>query len=245
MSKYLVLGGTSAVALEYIRAHSWQAGDEIVMQYAHSSTAIENLQQELAQSPVKITAMAADFLDMDSTRDFVAQLAELKFIPTHVLALNAVPIENKRFTEERWEDFAAQMAVSVRAVVLILQSFIRKMAKTKTGKIVLVLSEGTIGVPPKYLSSYITSKYALLGLGRALASEYAGKIAVNMVSPAMMETKFLAGVYDGVVEKTAQENPYKRNCTPLDVANVLEFLFSAKNTFTTGANIPVTGGTQF
>lgn len=41
-------------------------------------------------------------------------------------------------------------------------------------------------------------------MGKALASEYAPKgIQVNMISPSMMEMRFLANVYGGVVEQTA------------------------------------------
>ena len=101
-------------------------------------------------------------------------------------------------------------------------------------------------VPPKFLDGYVTAKYALMGMGKALASEYAPKgIQVNMISPSMMETRFLANVYGGVVEQTAAINPLKRNARPEDVAGLIEYLFSDKNTFVTGVNFPVTGGALF
>lgn len=90
------------------------------------------------------------------------------------------------------------------------------------------------------------AKYALMGMGKSLAAEYASKgIQVNMISPSMLETKFLANVYDGVVEQTAAANPAKRNARPEDVAGLIEYLFSDSNTFVTGANIPVTSGEEF
>ena len=101
-------------------------------------------------------------------------------------------------------------------------------------------------MPTKFLSTYVTAKYALLGLGKALAAEYAGRgLQVNMVSPSMMDTKFLENVYGGVVEQSAKNNPQQRNATPEDVASLIEYLFSEANTFITGANIPVTGGEVF
>ena len=76
---------------------------------------------------------------------------------------------------------------------MILQAFIPKMSKQNYGKIVFMLSAYLLGIPPKFQSPYITVKYALLGLMRNLASEYAAKgIMVNAVSPDMMETKFLS-----------------------------------------------------
>ena len=120
------------------------------------------------------------------------------------------------------------------------------MAKAKQGKATLGLSSCFIGVPPKFLAGYVTVKYALMGMGKALASEYAPKgIQVNMISLSMMETRFLANVYGGVVEQTAAANPLKRNVRPEDVAGLIEYLFSDKNTFVTGVNFPVTGGEVF
>lgn len=234
------------MATEFIAAHNWVPGDEMVLQYAHSRAAVEEIVARLGARYPEVTARAvqADFADMSSTEQFVADLQATGFIPTHVLVLGAAPLENMRFTELDWADFQLQLQVQLRGIVIALQSFIKKMARAKGGHIALVLSECVLGVPPKFLTAYVTAKYAIMGLGRALAAEYAGKIAVNMVAPAMMETKLIAGIYDGVVEKTAAANPYKRNCAPADVAALLEFLFT-KNTFTTGAVIPVTGGTQF
>lgn len=57
--------------------------------------------------------------------------------------------------------------------------------------------------------------------------------------------EILANVYGGVVEQTAAANPLKRNARPEDVAGLIEYLFSDKNTFVTGGNFPVTGGEVF
>ncbi|MBQ6975936.1 MAG: SDR family oxidoreductase, partial [Selenomonadaceae bacterium] len=78
------------------------------------------------------------------------------------------------------------------------------------------------------------------------AAEYAPKnIRVNMISPSMMQTKFIQNIYGAIVEQSAAKNPMKRNATPEDVAGLIEYLFSAENAFVTGANIPVAGGENF
>ena len=138
------------------------------------------------------------------------------------------------------------MTVQCRALIVVLQAFIKQLTKAKQGKIVIGLSSCTINMPPKYLSSYVMAKYALMGLGKALAVEYAPKnIQINMVSPSMMETKFLQNMHEQVVHQSAAGNPAKRNVTTEDVVGVIEYLFSDANTFITGVNIPVTGGDGF
>ena len=242
-NRYLLLGASSELCGAFLRCHHWQEDDEIIAQYFRRKDALAEMQ---AKIPARMELRQADFNDGDSTKNFANALENDAFVPTHILHVPAVPIENLRFTECPWEKAAAQINVQCRSLWIVLQAVIKKMAKAKRGKIILGLSSCSIDVPPKFLSTYVTAKYALLGLGKALAAEYAGRgLQVNMVSPSMMDTKFLENVYGGVVEQSAKNNPQQRNATPEDVASLIEYLFSEANTFITGANIPVTGGEVF
>lgn len=227
----------------FLRSHDWQKDDEIIAQYFHSKEMLEQVRQKMA---AKMELHQANFDDEDSTQKFAAWLKERKFVPTHILHVPAIPIESQRFSEAKWLEAEQQIYVQCRSLWVVLQSVIKGMVKAKSGKIILGLSSCTMNVPPRFLTSYVMAKYALLGLGKALAAEYAPKgIQVNMISPSMMETKFLEKVYGGVVEQSAGANPMGRNATPKDVAEVIEYLFSDSNTFVTGANVPVTGGETF
>lgn len=241
--RYLLLGASSDLCCTFLRKHIWQEGDEIVAQYFRSAEELKKIAQDI---PVRMQLLQADFRDLESTENFAGRLKADGFVPTHILHVPAVPIENQRFTEISWSDAENQMTVQCRALIIVLQTLIKQMVKTKQGKIVIGLSSCTINVPPKYLSSYVMAKYALMGLGKALAAEYAPKnIQVNMVSPSMMETKFLEKMHEQVVQQSAAGNPSKRNVMPEDVVGVIEYLLSDANTFITGANIPVTGGDGF
>lgn len=241
--RYLLLGASSDLCCTFLRRHRWQEDDEIVAQYFRNVKELEKISQEI---PAQMRLVQADFRDEESTVAFANGLKSEGFVPTHILHVPAVPVENQRFTEIVWGDAERQIMVQCRALVIVLQAVIKQMAKVKQGKIIIGLSSYTINVPPKYLSGYVMAKYALMGLGKALAVEYAPKnIQVNMVSPSMMETKFLQRIPEQVVEQSAASNPTKRNVMPGDVVGVIEYLFSDGNTFITGANIPITGGEEF
>ena len=243
MGKYLLLGASSELCLTFMEQHEWQENDEIIAQYCRSRDKLEQLQKAI---PAKMELWQADFSDETSTAAFAEKLKQNKIVPTHILHVPAVPIENMRFTEIDWGDTEKQLNVQCRSLWMVLQAVIKEMAKAKQGKVLLGLSSCSLGVPPKFLAGYVTAKYALMGMGKALASEYAPKgIQINMISPSMMETKFLANVYGGVVEQTAAANPLKRNARPEDIAGLIEYLFSDSNTFVTGVNLPVTGGEIF
>jgi 3-oxoacyl-[acyl-carrier protein] reductase len=120
------------------------------------------------------------------------------------------------------------------------------MAKDGFGKIVFMLSSVCYGVPPKTLAHYTTTKYALLGLMKALAAEYADKhISINAVSPSMMDTSFLSELPAKLIEISAAAHPLKRNASTREVAPIIKFLLSRDADYITGANIPIAGGSVF
>ena len=226
-----------------MRRHDWHEGDKIIAQYFSNEKTLREIQQKIS---AEMILRQADFSDAESTNIFAESLKAENFCPTHILHVPAVPVENKRFTEIFWTDAEKQFNVQCRSLWQVLQAVMPKMSKAKFGNIVLILSSYTLNVPPKFWSSYVMAKYALMGLGKSLAAEYAPKnIRVNMISPSMMQTKFIQNIYGAIVEQSAAKNPMKRNATPEDVAGLIEYLFSAENAFVTGANIPVAGGENF
>ena len=243
MSRYLILGASSEVSLAFMKSHEWTPDDEILAQYHSHSAALEDI---AAKIPAKVFTHRADFLTEEGIADFVRVIQEREFVPTHILHASAFPVKNRRLTELCWADFHAQITIQVRAFFEVMKAVIKPMAKSGGGRVVVVLSSGTLNVPPAYMADYITAKYALMGLAKALAAEYAPKkIFVNMISPSMMDTKFIAALYSAVSEQSAAGNPMKRNAMPEDCAGLVEYLLSNKNTFITGANIPVTGGEEY
>ncbi len=108
------------------------------------------------------------------------------------------------------------------------------------------------GVP--YLSDYVASKFAVLGLTQAMAFELAPfGIRVNCVCPGFvataMQTRELAWEADlrGVEPKAVRQmwidaTPLGRLETPEDVAKVVAFLASDAAGFLTGEAISVNGG---
>lgn len=239
--KYLILGASSDLGMNFIKNNDWRSDDEVVLQY-HSNKKF--LDKKLN---CKYTYLQADFSSEESTLYFINLIKRLDFVPTHILYIPAIPLEYKRFNEYNWnDDVENQMNVQCRAFFLIIQSLIKKMTKQGFGKIVVILSSVTIGVPPKFLSVYVMVKYAMLGLIRSLAIDYASKnIQFNMVSPSMMETKFLKNVYEQVIMQSAIENPMRRNVKVEEVTSVIKYLFSDECSFMTGTNIPITGGSIF
>lgn len=235
----LILGASSDVGCELIKRNA-DKYDVILAHYCRSEERLRVLQKETG---TKLHLLQADFTDGNSVGHMIEEISERKLCPTHIVHLSAPKFYNVKFAKSRWEQFEEEWQTSLRAIVEISQTFLPQMAKARFGRVVFMLTSCVCSNPPKYLSPYVTAKYALLGLMKSLAVEYADKgITVNGVSPDMIETRFLSDIPELIVEKSALDSPIGRNLTVEDVVPVFEYLLSDEAAAITGQNIPITGG---
>lgn len=191
----------------------------------------------------KIIGYQADFTDLDSTQKMIAEIQNDGYQPNHIVHFSADAAVPVKFHKVNWEHFEKSINISLRSFILVLRSFLPGMIKAKKGKVVFMLTSYVNNMPPKYQSIYVTTKYAMLGLMKSLATDYADKkIQINAVSPEMIETKFLSGISEHIVEQNAANSPLKRNLTVEDVLPTIEFLLSDGSNCITGENIAITGG---
>ena len=214
--------------------------DTIVAHYCHSHESIDALAQKF---PGKIQKVKANLADPKEVQAMIDGMIKEQWLPDHIVHLAAPKTTNERFHKMDPVRLDQAFEVSVRSIFHILQSFVPHMSKQKYGRVVFMLTSYCLGLPPKYQSAYVTSKYALLGLMKALATEYDSKgITVNGISPEMIDTKFLSDLPDLIVEENAAKSPLKRNLQVDDVVPMLAYLLSDAAEAITGQNIAITGG---
>lgn len=235
----LVIGASSDVGTAYIKENSHKY-KTIIAHYHSSIEALHELKQKVGE---KLILLKADLSSEEETYRFIEEIKARNEMPTHILHLPANKYANYKFQKIGWEIFQKDIDIQLRSIVLILNAVLPEMKKKHYGKVVIMLSSCTENIAPKYLSSYVSVKYALLGLVKALSSEYAEhRICINGVSPCMMDTKLLSEVSSLIKEQNAENNPTKRNAVVEDVCPVLDFLLSEEAGFITGQNIVVSGG---
>lgn len=235
----LVLGASSDMGEELIKSVHCEY-DAILAHYNSSGAYIEKLKNAVGD---KIIPIQADFSDEKNTLAFVEKIKAKGYQPDHIVHLPALKALPKKFIKDDWKSFEKSLAVSLRSIIIVLNAFLPGMIKQKYGKIVFMLTSYTLNMPPKYLSSYVTEKYALLGLMKSLAVEYADKnITVNGVSPEMTETKFLNELPEIIVNQNAENSPLKRNLKVKEIIPTLAYLLSENADSINGQNIGITGG---
>jgi 3-oxoacyl-[acyl-carrier protein] reductase len=254
----LITGASSELGRNLIArlARCGNPGRIILAHYFTNSRALNEIRKSFPQ-PGQLVLLQADFSDTEAVRRLADRVIAEFGAPDKIVHLPAERLRYERFAKcdlARFDrDFSIQFksAAALFSALLPLSAQARKKAPTgdaaiPNAKVVFVLSSVVIGAPPKFMAMYTAVKYALLGLMRSLAAEYADcRINVNAVSPSMMETQFLASIPAKAVELSAAASPTGRNTSPADVTPVIEFLLSPESDYTTGVNIPVTGGALF
>src|SRR5690606_2255117 len=131
----------------------------------------------------------------------------------------------------------------VRGVFLCSRAVTPSMRAAGYGKIVNI-SSATVWIGrPDYLH-YVTSKMAVVGLTRALATELGpAGITVNAVTPGATETEVpRATVTADQVAGIIAAQAIKRREVPADLVGAVAFLASPDSDFITGQTLNVDGG---
>lgn len=109
------------------------------------------------------------------------------------------------------------------------------------GTIVNVASIAGVSASP-FIGAYGMSKAAMVNLTLQLAHEFAPKVRVNAVAPAVVKTKFAEALYEGREEEAAAGYPLQRLGVPEDIGGATAFLSSDDAGWITGQTLVLDGG---
>ncbi|GGS48773.1 SDR family oxidoreductase [Streptomyces griseoviridis] len=113
--------------------------------------------------------------------------------------------------------------------------------KENGGTIVNIASVAGIA-PSPFIAAYGVSKAALINLTGQLAHEFAPRVRVNAIAPAVVKTKFAAALYEGREEEAAAGYPLGRLGVPADIGGAAAFLTSDQSAWVTGQTLVLDGG---
>ena len=165
--------------------------------------------------------------------------------PISILVNNAGTHCKKPSIETTDEEFQSVMDTNVNAVFALTREVLKFMIPRKTGSIINISSMTAFyGLPQ--VAAYSSSKSALSGLTRTLASEYSHLgIRFNSVAPGFIESEMFRNVMrkdPDREKKILSRTPAGRFGTPGDIGKAVVFLASDAADFITGVCLPVDGG---
>lgn len=136
------------------------------------------------------------------------------------------------------EDWQRVFQVNFFAPMMLARGLMDELKAAK-GSIVNVTSIAGSRVHPFAGAAYATSKAALAGLTREMASDFGPfGIRVNSISPGEIDTSILSPGTEKIVEQI----PMRRLGTPEEVAKAIYFLCTDQSSYVHGAEIHINGG---
>lgn len=160
-----------------------------------------------------------------------------------ILINNAAVQKLGHLKEIKLEDWQETLDVNLTGPMLLSKLFLSRLEESQ-GSIINVGSIHHSLTKPRFIS-YATSKSALIGLTKSMAVDLEGRVRVNAISPAAIETDMLKAGFDGdekALEELRKIHPVQRIGYPSEVAKLVLFLASENNGFIHGANLSLDGG---
>jgi len=133
--------------------------------------------------------------------------------------------------------------VNLLGAILTFKYAYRFLKDTK-GKVVIVNSIASRAYSKLSGFEYTVTKAGLSGLVKQLAVDWAkDMVLINSINPSMVETPMLKeNISPDALKLIENQIPLGRIAKPNEIAKVIEFLISEKNTYITGAGIDINGG---
>jgi NAD(P)-dependent dehydrogenase (short-subunit alcohol dehydrogenase family) len=165
--------------------------------------------------------------------------------PLAILVNNAGKHHKKPSIEVSDLDFQDIIQTNLNAVFALTREALKVMIPRQEGSIINISSMSALyGLTQ--VAAYSSSKTALLGLTRTLASEYSHTgVRINAIAPGFIESKMMLSAMEKDPkrkEKVLGRTPAGRFGQPSDIGKAAAFLASDASTFITGVCLPVDGG---
>ena len=216
-------------------------GYKVAVHYVSSAGPAEDVAESIRAAGGDAHAFGADVADAEACQALIKSVTA-HFGGLDVLVNNAGITRDGLVLRMKDDDWQSVLDTNLSSAFYLSKAALRGMLKSGTGRIVnltsVVALRGNAGQ-----ANYISSKAGLIGLTKALATEYAGKgVTVNAVAPGFIESDMTAELSPELKEAYLQQIPAGRFGAPEDVAAVVAFLASVEAGYVNGQTVAVDGG---
>lgn len=240
----LITGGAAGIGAATASAFL-EAGAKVAVVDVDAD-ALKQFAADAGAGEDRLVTITADVSQEEDVRAYVQKTIEA--FGTIDVFFNNAGIEGKvaPIVDQEVEDFDRVIAINVRGVWLGLKHVLPVMYEQKSGSVINTSSVGGLVAGSMAVSPYVTSKFAVHGMTRVVATEAAPHgVRVNSVHPSPVNTRMMRSLEGGSgasQEDIARAIPLGRYAEATDIANMVLFLASDRSSFVTGAQMVVDGG---
>jgi 3-oxoacyl-[acyl-carrier protein] reductase len=237
--KVAIVTGASRGIGRAIALQLAEIGAKVVVNYASSSGAADELVAQISSTGGEAIAVQADVSKAEQMEAlFTTVMAQWGRVD--ILVNNAGITRDTLLLRMKPEDWQAVIDTNLTGVFLATRLASKIMLKQKSGRIINIASvAGQMGNPGQ--ANYSAAKAGVIGFTKTVAKELATRgITVNAVAPGFIATDM---TNDLKAEGILQYIPLGRYGQPEEVAGMVRFLASdAAAAYITGQTFNVDGG---
>jgi 3-oxoacyl-[acyl-carrier protein] reductase len=218
--KVAIITGASRGIGRAIARELAKFGASVVVNYASSSQAADELVSEITQAGGSAIALAAD-VSKEEQVDALINAAIEKFNRLDILVNNAGITRDTLLLRMKPEDWQAVIDINLTGVFLCTRAASKIMLKQRSGRIINITSvAGLMGNPGQ--ANYSAAKAGVIGFTKTVAKELASRgITVNAVAPGFIATDMTSNLdAEGILKYI----PLGRYGQPEDIAGMVRFL---------------------
>ena len=224
---FIIVGASSGIGFELARKLS-DAGHQVIalsrsLGHLSELTGIKHFNYDVSQD------------------DFPAEA-----IPDKLNGLAYCPgsIRLRPFTRLSPEEFIDDFQINLIGAVKTIKASLGSLKKAAPPSAIVLFSTVAVGTGMPFHASIASAKGAVEGLTRSLAAELAPRVRVNAIAPSLTDTPLAGALLTDEIKRkaAADRHPLKRIGTPLELANLAEFLISDASSWITGQIHSIDGG---
>ena len=235
----LVTGASRGIGRAVAQALAAE-GAKVVVNYARSGTAAEELVSQIAADGGNAIALQADVSKADEVEKLISSVLET-FGRIDILVNNAGITRDTLLLRMKPEDWQPVIDLNLTGVFLCTRAVAKTMLKQRAGRIINIASvAGQMGNQGQ--ANYSAAKAGVIGFTKTVAKEMAPRgVTVNAVAPGFIETDMTSELPN--TDDILKFIPLGRFGKPEDIAGMVRFLAAdPAAAYITGQVFNVDGG---
>ena len=233
---FIVTGATGGIGNSIIKKLDKEGANILA-----SGTKLEKL-EDLKKEFKNIKILKFDISQSDQIENFIENASSKLGASLDCIINNAGITQDNLAIRMNIDEWKKVIDVNLTSTFLMCKFAIKKMLKTKKGKIINITSvvghTGNLGQ-----ANYTASKAGIIAMSKSLALEYAKKnININCISPGFIKTAMTDKIDEKFKDLIIAKIPSARLGEPEDIANAVLFLASSQSDYVNGETLHVNGG---